>query len=561
MQKKNNITCHLFLILGLIVFLPSVTYAADYSDGDPCTASGAFHQSNDAGGMDFLICDGSNWLSTLYFGSEGGLTISTLTGQPAPQYSSSSLNDLTDVDTTGVGDGECITYNNAAGEWQAGSCGGGGGTPAGANTQIQFNNSGAFGASANFAWDNASKTLGIKATSFGEAMAISLTQTNGGGNAVGMDFYNNNWGDLVAEFLAYDSSFSITTFSDAPLYFRTNDTDRMIITTGGDVGIGTATPSYLLSIDGNSAQTIGMERHTTADTAGNDLTIAAGGATSGSTNRDGGFVYIQGGTSTGQGGSGIVFRAANGGQGAGTTDRAPTDTYGVISGDNRSVRFGFGSTANGLYSMALGGYQPRAFGQRSVAIGSYVDVSGVGSMGIGLISGTPGTEPDVSGDRSLGIFMGDQSGVDVTASNVMAILGGNVGIGDANPSVALSVVGDIDYTGVITDVSDRRLKENITPLERSLEGILALNGYSFTMKDDESGAVEYGLIAQEVQPVFPALVKTKPDGLMTLNYMGLFAPLIEATKAQQAEIEELRAANAALEERLNKLESRYGTEE
>lgn len=102
------------------------------------------------------------------------------------------------------------------------------------------------------------------------------------------------------------------------------------------------------------------------------------------------------------------------------------------------------------------------------------------------------------------------------------------------------MVGDIDYTGVITDVSDRRQKENITPLPNALAGINALNGYSFTMKDDPDHKIEYGLIAQEVEPIFPELVITKPDGLKTLNYIGLIAPLVEAIKAQQAQIDALK---------------------
>ncbi len=125
---------------------------------------------------------------------------------------------------------------------------------------------------------------------------------------------------------------------------------------------------------------------------------------------------------------------------------------------------------------------------------------------------------------------------------------GNLGIGDTNPSVALDVVGDINYTGVIQDVSDRRLKENLAPLENSLEGLRSLDGYSFTMKGDEAGTVEYGLIAQEVERVFPELVTTGDDGYMAMNYIGLIAPMVEAMKDQQTQIEALKARIEALEQ-------------
>lgn len=44
------------------------------------------------------------------------------------------------------------------------SSGGGGGTPAGLNGEVQFNNAGVFGADSNFVWDNANKRLGIGAS-------------------------------------------------------------------------------------------------------------------------------------------------------------------------------------------------------------------------------------------------------------------------------------------------------------------------------------------------------------------------------------------------------------
>lgn len=127
-------------------------------------------------------------------------------------------------------------------------------------------------------------------------------------------------------------------------------------------------------------------------------------------------------------------------------------------------------------------------------------------------------------------------------------MGGSFGIGDVNPSVALDVVGDIHYTGVLQDVSDERLKENIKPLEGSLERVVTLGGYTFTMKEDEAGVVEYGLLAQEVEQVFPELVTTGDDGFKTMNYIGMIAPLVEAVKAQQVQIEALEARIEQLEQ-------------
>lgn len=62
------------------------------------------------------------------------------------------------------------------------------------------------------------------------------------------------------------------------------------------IGLGaystTAVPTYSLSFTGNAAKTVSLERNTTGNTAGNDISISAGGCTSGSTNKGGGMLYF-----------------------------------------------------------------------------------------------------------------------------------------------------------------------------------------------------------------------------------------------------------------------------
>ncbi|MBI4812217.1 tail fiber domain-containing protein [Candidatus Falkowbacteria bacterium] len=87
--------------------------------------------------------------------------------------------------------------------------------------------------------------------------------------------------------------------------------------------------------------------------------------------------------------------------------------------------------------------------------------------------------------------------------------------------------------------SDVHLKNSISPISSPLDKILKLNGREFIWKD--SGKKDVGLIAQEVEKVFPELVSTdEKTGLKSVQYGNLVAPLIEAVKEQQAEIEELR---------------------
>jgi len=132
---------------------------------------------------------------------------------------------------------------------------------------------------------------------------------------------------------------------------------------------------------------------------------------------------------------------------------------------------------------------------------------------------------------------------------------GLVGIAKADPSVALDVVGDIHYTGIISDVSDRREKEDIRIIGRPLERIGKLHGVSFSMKDS-GGKRELGLIAQDVAPVFPELVVTLPNGTMALNYQGMTGPLVEAVKELHAQNVALAADNAELRRMLHALSAR-----
>jgi Chaperone of endosialidase len=69
-----------------------------------------------------------------------------------------------------------------------------------------------------------------------------------------------------------------------------------------------------------------------------------------------------------------------------------------------------------------------------------------------------------------------------------------------------------------------------------------LRGVSFEWGENaapEHTGADLGVIAQEVEEVFPELVHTGPDGYKTVNYLGLIAPLIEALKELDARVEAL----------------------
>lgn len=88
--------------------------------------------------------------------------------------------------------------------------------------------------------------------------------------------------------------------------------------------------------------------------------------------------------------------------------------------------------------------------------------------------------------------------------------------------------------------SDIRKKTNIAPLQNSLQKLLALRGYSYMWKD--SGEYDIGLIAQEVETVFPELIGEGKDEdgttFKTVKYGNLVAPMIDAIGELNTKIEQ-----------------------
>lgn len=158
-----------------------------------------------------------------------------------------------------------------------------------------------------------------------------------------------------------------------------------------------------------------------------------------------------------------------------------------------------------------------------------------------FVVGTPGA---ITNCRSL-----STSSVDIwsrgtgTHSNDIFYQGGNVGIGIASPATSLDIAGTLQATNFLY-TSDARLKMNIQKIPNALSRALRLHGVMFDWKNKLNGVkdgYQIGLIAQEVEKVFPEAVFTNPDtGMKSVEYGNLVAPIIEALKAQQREIDELK---------------------
>ena len=142
----------------------------------------------------------------------------------------------------------------------------------------------------------------------------------------------------------------------------------------------------------------------------------------------------------------------------------------------------------------------------------------------------------------------------------MTIRNANVGIGTTAPTDKLHVIGDLRITGVArkpgggswTSSSDLRLKKKLSALTHSLERLLQLRGVQFEWKEPEKmgnlSGPQTGLVAQEVEKVFPEWVSSDPEGYKELTVRGFEALAIEALRELKNEVE-------ALKKRLDKAEA------
>jgi hypothetical protein len=154
-------------------------------------------------------------------------------------------------------------------------------------------------------------------------------------------------------------------------------------------------------------------------------------------------------------------------------------------------------------------------------------------------------------------FVNFDQGIVVTGSLIAS--GGLAGIGEPNPSYDLDVNGIVRADAYYWDTaapqqtpSDSRLKTKVTPLPPQSDRIRDVNLVEFEWSElndtrpsrqnrtKRQGTKDVGVIAQEIQEIFPELVSEDVDGYLTVSYVGLLIPLIKTVQEQQKQIDELK---------------------
>ena len=96
-------------------------------------------------------------------------------------------------------------------------------------------------------------------------------------------------------------------------------------------------------------------------------------------------------------------------------------------------------------------------------------------------------------------------------------------------------------------LSDINFKENIQTVDNALDKVMSLRGVSFDWK--KSKEPSFGVIAQELEQVFPELVRGESP--KAVNYNGLVGILIESIKDMKQEIVSLNEEIQSLKQSIN----------
>jgi len=247
----------------------------------------------------------------------------------------------------------------------------------------------------------------------------------------------------------------------------------------------------------------------------------------------------------------------------------PTFGVDVFNNSSSPENYGFNSRVRGIaaiqsfgYSALVEGTSERNFGYFALVNGTAINNTGLRAIVSGNASVKFGVDALAQGEATINFGV---KGIARDASTNFGIYGivQTDSNGDSlNPGdFAGFFEGDVEVTGLFSS-SDRKLKTDIVDIQNGFDDVMSLKPrmYEFIKTDKKvlPSGLQYGFIAQELEEVFPELIKEvkKPvfdkEGNITeffeyksVNYIGLIAILTASVQELSQEVERLKETNNA----------------
>jgi hypothetical protein len=293
------------------------------------------------------------------------------------------------------------------------------------------------------------------------------------------------------------------------LGFSTAGSEKLRISSAGNVGIGTSNPSEKLDVNGNLI------------VSGNFNNLYVGGKTN--SNVDGIRMLCAGDDSyiDCRGGSGLNFRLDDT---TGDTQRIKFHSGGNVSIGNTNNTYKLDVQGTGNFA----GNLQISTGDQATTRLLLKNTNSAGGRTFALVGGIHNVTQD-------GFSIYDT----VAAATRLAILNtGNVGIGNNNDTYKLDVSGTGRFTSTVTATnfilsSDKTLKDNISDINTDHVDVKWKN---FELKS-EPGVKRAGVVAQELEEKHPEFVRTDKDGIKSVAYIDLLIAKIAELEARLEKLE------------------------
>ncbi|MFV3408333.1 tail fiber domain-containing protein [Bdellovibrio bacteriovorus] len=318
--------------------------------------------------------------------------------------------------------------------------------------------------------------------------------------------------------------------------------ERMRITSSGAVGIGATAPTVRLHVQGNNYtnSSAAFERNEEAS-AGPGIQLMKSRGTTGAK------TAVQSGDTLGS----LLFN----GYGDATTVglgshiqsvAAATWTSTSVPADlTFSTHTGTGSLTVPTERMRIHSTGWITMGVGTSSPGAPLNLRNASAPYIGF------DEMDTTQKFFMGVDGGSfwiRPGPTTASSDALTVTsGGNVYIGGNTGSRKFFVNGTSGGTAAWENLSDARLKTDIQVVPDSLQKILSLRGVTFNWRHDVRPDLDLiekkdmGVIAQDVERVFPEAVDKDEKGFRAVAYTKLIGPMIEAFKELYASLSGVKA--------------------